>query len=206
MVAPHRILLFDLGGVLIRLRIAESLETISPLDLDWESIKAILLENRRIRQFECGACSRAEFAESFIQDLQLDMSAEEFLTEMATWPVGFFDGALTLLADLRQHYSVNCFSNTNEVHWQQHWADQFDHPFASHLIGLAKPDPAAFRHVLADMNAAAETVWFFDDSRPNVEAANALGLNAFHTDGFEALLAKLVELSFIESAEPYLTT
>ncbi len=199
-----RILLFDLGGVLIRLRIADSLTALSPLDLDWEGIKSILLENPMIRRFECGQCTRTEFAESFIRDLQLDMTAEAFLTEMATWPVGFFDGALDLLADLRLNYSVNCFSNTNEVHWQQHWADQFDHPFASHLIGLAKPDPAAFEYVLERLGAAPKNVWFFDDSRANVSSAAGLQLNAFHTDGFEALLQKLEELGFVNNAADYL--
>ncbi|MCI5043187.1 MAG: HAD-IA family hydrolase [Aquisalinus sp.] len=199
-----RILLFDLGGVLIRLRIAESLTALSPLNLDWEGIKSILLENPMIRQFECGQCSRAAFAESFIRDLQLDMTAEAFLAEMATWPVGFFDGALDLLGDLRQSYSVNCFSNTNEVHWQQHWADQFDHPFASHLIGLAKPDPAAFEYVLQKLGAAPEDVWFFDDSRANVAAASELQINAFHTDGFEVLVRKLEELGFVNSTAHYL--
>jgi FMN phosphatase YigB (HAD superfamily) len=48
----------------------------------------------------------------------------------------------------------------------------------SHEIGARKPEPAAFRSVVADMGLAPDRVLFFDDSAENVAGARACGLRA----------------------------
>ena len=83
------------------------------------------------------------------------------------------------------------------MHWQQHWAEQFDHAFASHLIGKVKPEPAAFAHVVDAISTTPEQITFFDDSLSNVEAAAAFGLDAHHTDGFDDLTATLRALGHL---------
>ena len=197
----RRILLFDLGGVLIELRIAESVQAMTGGKLSWPEIKTLLIGNPVVRAFECGQCSPESFADNFIRELDLTVSTEEFLAELATWPVGFYEGALPLLERLREAYTLACISNTNEVHWQASWEDRFDYPIASHKIGLAKPDPASYEAALDILGAPAETVWFFDDTLPNVEAARKLGFNAYHTDGFAALTSALEETGFLSGGK-----
>lgn len=192
-----RVLLFDLGGVLIKLRIKESLALMRAEPLSWDEVKAIMTGNANARAFETGHCSAEVFAIGIIADLNLKISVADFLIELATWPVGFFDGAKELLAQLRPHVSVNCFSNTNSVHWQQDWVHQFDHAIASHIIGLAKPDPAAYLRALEILSVPPEKVWFFDDTQSNVDSARNLNINAYHTDGFDALKQTLMQLSFL---------
>ncbi|MDN5896488.1 MAG: HAD-IA family hydrolase [Nocardioides sp.] len=66
----------------------------------------------------------------------------------------------------------------------------FDSSFYSCEIGLAKPDPAYFRHVLDALDATPAQVAFVDDSERNVQAARELGLAAeqWHTsDGITRL-------------------
>jgi putative hydrolase of the HAD superfamily len=50
--------------------------------------------------------------------------------------------------------------------------------FASHQIGQRKPHPAAFDFVLREIGVPAPEVLLFDDLPANVEAAQALGLQA----------------------------
>jgi putative hydrolase of the HAD superfamily len=195
---PDKILLFDLGGVLIKLQIAERLEVLRGKPTDWEELKPIWLANNTMRDFESGSCDPLTFARSFLEDFNISMSPEAFLDEFATWPVGFYDGAQDLLAYLRKRYTTACLSNTSEVHWRPLWEQSFDHPFASHLIGKVKPDADAFEHVLTALNAHPEQIYFFDDSTQNVDVATSLDFNAFHTNGFEALKAKLASLNFLD--------
>ncbi|MGN6326124.1 HAD-IA family hydrolase [Pseudolysinimonas sp.] len=58
----------------------------------------------------------------------------------------------------------------------------------SHELGVAKPDPGAFAHVLDRMNAEPGEVLFIDDAAPNVDAARELGLRAHrHRDDAETI-------------------
>lgn len=83
-------------------------------------------------------------------------------------------------------------SNTNEAHWArlkpEGDAAEFpsvlraDHHFASHLLGLLKPDPAIYRAVEGGTGHDASRILFFDDSAANVEGARAVGWTAEHVD------------------------
>ncbi len=67
----------------------------------------------------------------------------------------------------------------------------FDVEIVSALVGLAKPDPAIFRLALERLGTAPEATIFVDDYPPNVAAAAALGIQALHFTGYEALIAEL---------------
>jgi 2-haloacid dehalogenase len=56
--------------------------------------------------------------------------------------------------------------------------DRFREIVVSGEIGLIKPDPAIYRHLLARVGAPAESCLFIDDNVANVAAAAALGLHA----------------------------
>ncbi len=62
------------------------------------------------------------------------------------------------------------------------WLTPFSPRFFSGPLGLVKPDPRIFRHVLAELRAEPEQVVFVDDSPANVAAAQNLGLRTvLHT-------------------------
>ncbi|MBY8974722.1 HAD family phosphatase [Rhodobacteraceae bacterium NNCM2] len=59
-------------------------------------------------------------------------------------------------------------------------------------VGMIKPDPAIYRHLLDRNGLRAEDGFFIDDSEKNVAAARALGLDAHHFTGPQALERDLV--------------
>lgn len=66
------------------------------------------------------------------------------------------------------------------------WSRYFRHLFFSSRLGLIKPDPRVFDHVLAALGVPAEQVTFVDDKQENVDAAAALGMRAIlHTPGID---------------------
>jgi putative hydrolase of the HAD superfamily len=71
----------------------------------------------------------------------------------------------------------------------------FDPVLVSGELGLRKPDPAIFAHLLDLLDLPAERVVFVDDAEPNTEGAARLGLRTIlHTDHdtTRAALARLL--------------
>ena len=79
--------------------------------------KSRWLTSSTVRSFELGAISPEVFAKNFVNEWSLPVEPEVFLAEFASWPKGFYPGALELLARLRRQSKVGCLSNSNSVHW-----------------------------------------------------------------------------------------
>lgn len=56
------------------------------------------------------------------------------------------------------------------------WAKYFSHLFFSGQLGLVKPDPEIYQHVLQTLDVPAASVIFIDDRQENLDAAEALGI------------------------------
>jgi glucose-1-phosphatase len=182
------LVLFDLGGVLIRLgsgvdamkRLAE-IETTEEVWQRW-------LSCQWVRSFERGTCSPDEFASGLVDDWGLAISPTAFLEEFRGWPEDLYYGARELLEMTRQTVPVGCLSNTNALHWGDHsakWAldGYFDHRFLSYELGLVKPDREIFEHVCSQLDLRAERIVFLDDNAMNVDQASALGFKAHRVRG-----------------------
>jgi putative hydrolase of the HAD superfamily len=72
------------------------------------------------------------------------------------------------------------------------WIHRFDVLVWSCQLGIAKPDPAIYRHTLAELGTQPEETLFIDDKRPNVEAARALGIQAIEYFSVEHLREELI--------------
>lgn len=60
--------------------------------------------------------------------------------------------------------------------------DLVDVACAAMVIGYAKPQPEAYRHVATQLGVQAETCLFFDDETPCVAGAQAIGMQAYLVD------------------------
>ena len=54
----------------------------------------------------------------------------------------------------------------------------FDAVYASHIMGLAKPDPAFYTYILEQEDCTADRAVFVDDLAANIEAARSLGIHS----------------------------
>ena len=181
-----RVLLFDLGGVLVESAGQDALRRLLP-HLSEEEVLARWLKSGAVARFERGAIAPEEFARVFLSEWSLQLDPSRFLSEFASWVRGFLPGASRLLARLRGRHTLGCLSNTNATHWARltEVRGAFDVCMASHLTGHMKPDPRAYEHALRSIGVRAQNVYFFDDLLPNVVAARALGIHAFHVRGVQ---------------------
>lgn len=68
---------------------------------------------------------------------------------------------------------------------------RMEHVVVSGRVGLAKPDPAIFRHLVRTHDVDAARAVFVDDSPANVETARGLGFHAVRFTGTTALRTAL---------------
>jgi len=188
-----KVLIFDLGGVLVENSGREALTALLSKDVQSRDVRLRWLASSIVQRFERGHISADEFASGLVKEWNLKLDPLEFLQTFATWPKGFFPGAKELVATLKSRYRVICLSNSNEVHWARfpELATIFDLAFSSHQIGHVKPDREAFEFALTSVGAKPEDVYFFDDLQPNVEAARTIGIRAIQVEGILAVKAAL---------------
>ncbi len=204
--AGYDVLLFDLGGVLADFRGLKKLMEILPHAPDIEEIRKKWLLSPAVKRYETGRSNTMEFASEFINEWKITLTPSQFLAEFASWVTGPYEGVMSLLVSLKMKYILACLTNCNELHWD--WVTGksglgkiFHHLYSSHLTGFAKPDFAAFEHVLSDLGTVPERILFFDDSSMNVENARLLGIDSHLVSGVMELDHKLRKLGIIDEKE-----
>lgn len=174
--------LFDMGGVLVRL---------GPLDelfgdggaMASEEFWPRWLSSPSVRAFESGRCSAEVFAAGLVEELDLALGPDEVIERFAGFPRGLFPGARELVASVGSRVTTGVLSNTNPLHWD-HQADArviqdlCDHAFLSYRLGLVKPDREIYARVAEELALAPARILFLDDNRINVDGARAAGLRA----------------------------
>jgi len=190
-------LLFDIGGVLVDFVGPEGLCDMLGGRFSLTEVRQMWPTSPALRKFELGKISEQHFAAEFTAEWQLGVSADAFLQEFSTWLRAPLDGALSLLDELQDVAILACLSNINSTYWERIRDDmgfgkRLDHCYASHEIGLLKPDARAYQHVISELACEPAEILFFDDTSQNVAAATALGIRAFQTRGIDELRACLL--------------
>ena len=199
---PIRVVLFDLGGVLIRLRGVPVLLRHLAGRMDEAELMRRWLASPAVRAFESGNGTLEAFCRDMVAELDLPMDEAGFLEVFRTFLDGPYPGVAQTLPVLAGRIPVGILSNTSDPHWQEalrllpelglaKWH------FLSYRMRLIKPDAAMFRAVLDQLGEAPETVLYFDDHPANVEAARALGIQAVPVNGFGEAVEALEALGLL---------
>ncbi len=190
-----KLLLFDLGGVLIEVATTE-LHLLGGKDKSDVELWETWLTCPAVQLYEAGKISDGEFARGVLDAFSSAIPSEEFLQSFTAWPLGFYGGMTDLLRRLRRHYKLAYLSNSNPLHYprfQREWQldGYFDYHFASYKMGHVKPHAEIYQAVLATLPYSAQEIFFVDDNRLNVEMARSLGFQAEIVRGPEELLSVL---------------
>jgi putative hydrolase of the HAD superfamily len=142
-----RVVLFDIGGVLVEL-------TGVPAMLAWmnhrvsaEQLWTMWLTSPVVRAFETDRTTPEQFADQIIAEMSLPITSGQLPEEFPRWTLQLHPGALELIQRITSRYTRATLCNSNALHWARlmqdlQLASAFDHHFASHLIGKIKPDAA----------------------------------------------------------------
>lgn len=196
-------ILFDLGGVMVRLRGHRVLLEYLPESMTSEELLNRWLHSPVVRDFEAGRIQLSDFCRDILSDLGLNMDEAAFLEVFRTFLDEPYPGVSDVLPDLSRRYVTGVLSNTSEPHWQTavNMLPELlsvRHLFLSYQMGLLKPDEAIFTEVLRQLHLSAEQVLYFDDHPANVEAARRIGIQAVQVDGFGEAVEAMAALGLLE--------
>lgn len=190
MARPFDLVAFDLGGVLVRT--VESWEEAHALaGLPGEpprdgAFSALLGE---LGARADGSLTSERFGEIVAAASGGRYAVEDVRGVSHAWLLGEHPG-IGAIFDALDAVGVETalLSNTNDAHWDRLVASDGEaefptlrrarHRFASHLLGLVKPDPAIYREVERRTGHDAGRILFFDDLEANVEGVRAVGWTA----------------------------
>jgi putative hydrolase of the HAD superfamily len=196
------IILFDLGGVLIELSGIDRMLELCNHAFSVDELWSRWLTSDGVRRFETGRASAEEFGAAMLAEFGMPIEAAQFLEEFTIWPKDVFPGSLELLEQLAASHRLACLSNTNALHWprvcdEMGLARYFEFTFASHLVGMLKPDIEIFQHVVEQLGVPPERILFLDDNQLNVASAQAAGMVARRVAGLGEVRFALAELGVI---------
>jgi glucose-1-phosphatase len=192
-----KLLLFDLGGVLIDFSGPRELGQYLRTPASPEAVLNRWVACPHTDAFEMGRLSPTVWAERFVRDWDVALEPGDFLRKFTTWSRCMLPGAKELLAELRPRYRLGALSNSNELHWDRNTnelraIELFEFAISSHQVGLSKPNPEIFKVALDRAHLPADSVMFFDDLQANVAAATSIGIHARQVRGVDAVRACLV--------------
>jgi len=194
---PIRTVCFDLGGVVVRIcrSFVEAAAAAQLPVLDAAHLlepDAIARRREVMEAHQVGDLDMAEYCERMSAAVLGLYRPEQVRALHAAWPLGEYPGVRELMESLRSLPDVHlaCLSNTNDAHWEQMLGSPGAYPslaylhtqLASHVMRLAKPDPAIYEAACGAFGSKPGEVLFFDDLAENVAAAKASGWHAERID------------------------
>ncbi|HSW06330.1 HAD-IA family hydrolase [Aquabacterium sp.] len=180
-------LLFDLGGVLVDIDFGRALSAWAPhSSLSIDGLRQAFKFDLPYEQHERGEITAAAYFDHLASMLKLSATHAEISNGWNSIFVGELTQTRLIVEAMRALLPCHAFTNTNATHmaaWTRLFpgvVQAFDRIFASHEMGLRKPERAAFDHITRAIGVAAGDILFFDDLLENVNAASEAGLQAVH--------------------------
>ena len=196
--------IFDLGGVLLDIRMKNAYERFVALGLPAAELDEGGSVYKLMEDYQLGYVSTEDFCKQVARKCE-PMAASQSPKAMLQSPRATAHDielawnsicldvpsrkleALRRLRKMEGVATVSLLSNTNELHWEcccKNWfcangnklEDFFDKIFLSQELHLQKPDHEIFKTAIRELGASPAETIFLDDSTVNTAAAAACGL------------------------------
>lgn len=182
-------IIFDLGGVLLKIDAQQTIQSFRNLGMPdlikpggWGYNHQVFLD------MEAGKLSEDEFRTGIRELLPQPTNDQAIDKAWCAMILEYFPERIELVRQLAKTHRVFLFSNTNSIH-VRHFHQLFENAFTHSLsdlfvkdyysneMGIRKPAVESFEYVLNDAGLNAEETLFVDDSNENVESAKKTGMS-----------------------------
>jgi glucose-1-phosphatase len=212
--------IFDMGGVVsanvqtipaMAAKLGISVESfLSYCGVPKETDKASIYEFGILEEIQSGRIDSAAFWDSFRSSAKKDLSESDptlqridgITRDENLWAACFnpkpMDDTIEIINSLKRAGNrVVCGTNTLDAHYKIHKEARhyeiFDAVYASHLMGVIKPDPGFWEAILSQEKVKAEESIFIDDNDANVRASIATGLKGILFTNAQRLATELAD-------------
>lgn len=181
---------FDLGGVLVR--ICRSWDEgcvaagvpVRPFEADEEHLNDRM---RLVNRLQRGEIDGPAFSRALSETFRGIWTPEEVARVDAAWLLEPYEGTLEVIDEIHAAgHETACLSNTSADHWNvlttHESVRRLHRRFASHLMGLVKPNQSIYAAFEDATGRDPAEIVFFDDLSPNIDAALERGWDAVRID------------------------
>lgn len=179
-------IIFDFGDIFINLDKKATVNAFEKLGLKKWNEDLDLLN----MQFETGQISR----ENFLLGIQKHIPAASIKQILAAWNAILLDFPLYRLEFLQllsEKYRLFLLSNTDAIHietfekkngvsFYRDFYQCFEKVYFSFELGIRKPNPEIFNHLINNHELSPKRTLFIDDKKENTDAAFALGFEVWN--------------------------
>jgi glucose-1-phosphatase len=186
-----RNIIFDLGGVILNIDYQATFQAFKALGVtQFDRFFTQASQINLFDRFDKGEISSEEFRDKIraitglpLTDKAIDRAWNAMLLDLP-WH------RMELLEGVKRNYRTFLLSNTNAIHFpafleylqREFRIDSldpwFEKQYLSHEIGMRKPDPEVYRHILGENDLDPAQTLFIDDTSQHVEGARQAGLKA----------------------------
>jgi len=190
---PIKNLIFDLGNVLYDIDFKKMNDGFTLIGInDIETHFTLNQSHRLFLDLEMGFVNEQVFFDGFRTLSNLPLTNDQITIAWNSLLVGFRKSSIQWVKENNKTYPTFLYSNTNQIHcdhfipeFEMEVADYpfeslFQTPYYSHKMGMRKPDPVSFTHILEKEGLVAGETLFVDDNEPNIIAAASVGLKVLH--------------------------
>jgi glucose-1-phosphatase len=176
--------IFDLGRVIVPLEYRRGYEQIETLcGIPAAELPGRIAKTGLVPRLERGEIEPREFVRQFAEDLNLQITYDQFCK---IWCSIFLPETLIpeeLLIGIRRNYRLLLLSNTNAIHFEMIRGNypllrHFDSLILSYEVGAMKPSPIIYRRAIEEARCLSEECFFTDDMAEYVEGARREGIDA----------------------------
>ena len=202
-------IIFDFGGVLINLDLAQCISNFKELGIqNIDSYLSNFGQKDFFLDFEKGKIGTEKFRQEIRKYETKPLTDEQIDTAWCSFLCDIPSEKLHLLTELKKKFRIVMLSNTNPLHIEVSAAsefakvgktitDFFDATYLSYEMHMAKPDAEIFLKLLEDEQVRANECLFLDDGLKNIEQASKLGIQTYLVKEHEDLSFLLKEETFI---------
>ena len=193
------IIIFDLGGVLVRLSWDSACSPLTHLsDRSYDFVMAEIENGSIVESSMLGQLTAHEFHQAICDKLRIDIEYGPFI-EIWNGILNPDNEISDYVAGLAERHTLVLASNTDGIHFPYCMENfpvlkSFDRYFLSNEMSLLKPDPAYFHHVLYELWSSPANCIFIDDRVSNVRSAQNLGIQGLVFESLSKLKSDLEPL------------
>jgi HAD superfamily hydrolase (TIGR01509 family) len=196
-----RLLLFDLGNVLVRF-FPDRFPQFLGLDLR-DARSQYELEMRNLtNQYEAGKCSTEEYFASLRSFMENRFEIRELEQAFLSVLTDSIPGMEELVRNASARVPSALVSNTNEYHFASVLPKvpalkYLPKRYLSYQLGVIKPLPEFYQHVIRNEKVAPHEMLFIDDVEQNVKSAEQAGMVGYQFHDAKELEKELVKLGVL---------
>ncbi len=190
-------IVFDMGNVLIQHDEAPEHAAVQVMCTDPVYAKAQIPQLIPFDRVHRGEFTLEDLFRLLIEEVGLTADYLAFVSAMTSGWGPPIPGIALIVDSLAERFRLALLSNTNAVHWsyaKSHYAallDKVKPHFVSFELGMMKPQPEIFWHVVAALGVEPKDCLLIDDNEANGQAARRVGLDGIRFRSSEQLIVEL---------------